>query len=253
MLKLRVIPSLLLKDGRMIKTVNFDNYRDVGDPVTCAKVYDSQGADELIFLDITASVENRSTLLDIVTKTAEQCFMPLAVGGGIKTVDDIRKLLRSGADKVTINTAAVENPDLIREAAEVFGNSTIVVSIDVRKNSCDCYEVFTHRAQKATGLDPVEWAKKAEKLGAGEILITAVDCEGRMEGYDLQLTKAVAEAVGIPVIAHGGAGKLQDLADVLAFGKASAVAAASIFHFTDQSPIKAHSFLESAGFCVRTI
>lgn len=253
MLKTRLIPVLLLKDGRMIKTVRYKNYRDVGDPVTCARVYDAQGADELIFLDISASVENRNVLYDVVTMTAQECFMPLTVGGGLRSVADMRKMLQMGADKVSINTAAVEHPALIREASDVFGNSTIIVSIDAKLNREGKFEVYTHRATRKTGLDPVAWSKKAESLGAGEILISFVDKEGTMQGYDLELLRKISDVVKIPVIANGGVGTLQHLVDGVTQGHASAVAAASIFHFTDQSPIKAHAFMERAGLEVRTI
>ena len=252
MLKRRLIPSLLLKLGRCVKTIKFDAIRDVGNPVTAARVYDAQGADELIFLDITASHEKRDTLFDVVVQTAEQCFMPLTVGGGVRTVADIRKLLKAGADKVAINTAAVENPGFIREAAEAFGRQCIVVSIDARLPAPRRYEVFTYRATKPTGLDPVEWAKRMVEYGAGEILITAVDRDGTMEGYDLELIRSVADAVSVPVIASGGCGTLQHLVDGITHGHASAVSAASLFHFTDQSVIKAKSFMKLAGLDVRS-
>jgi cyclase len=250
-LKRRLIPSLLLKAGRCIKTVRFESIRDVGNPVTAARVYDAQGADELIFLDITASDEGRDTLFDLVAQTAEQCFMPLTVGGGVRTVADIRKLLQAGADKVAVNTAAVERPDFIREAAEMFGRQCIVVSIDARMQVPRRYEVFTYRATKPTGLDPVEWAQRMADYGAGEILITAVDRDGTMEGYDLELIRDVADAVMVPVIASGGCGTLQHLVDGITVGHASAVSAASLFHFTDQSVIKAKTFMKVAGLDVR--
>jgi cyclase len=250
-LKRRLIPCLLLKAGRCIKTIRFDSIRDVGNPITAARVYDAQGADELIFLDITASHEGRDILFDLVAQTAEQCFMPLTVGGGVRTVADIRKLLQAGADKVAINTAAVENPAFIREAAGVFGNQCIVVSIDARAQAPGGYEVFTYRATKPTGLDPVEWARQMADFGAGELLITAVDRDGTMEGYDLELIRAVADAVTVPVIASGGCGTLQHLVEGITLAHASAVAAASLFHFTDQSVIKAKSYMKSAGLDVR--
>jgi cyclase len=250
-LKRRLIPSLLLKLGRCIKTVRFDTIRDVGNPITAARVYDAQGADELIFLDITATHEERQTLFDVVAQTAEQCFMPLTVGGGVRTVADIRQLLQAGADKVSINTAAVENPDFIREAAEAFGRQCIVVSIDARLLAPRKYEVFTHRATKPTGLDPVEWATRMVEYGAGEILITSVDREGTMKGYDLELIRSVADATSVPVNASGGCGTLQHLVDGVTLGHASAVSAASLFHFTDQSVIKAKSFMKQAGLDVR--
>jgi cyclase len=250
-LKRRLIPSLLLKDGRCIKTIGFDSIRDVGNPITAARVYDAQGADELIFLDITASHEGRGTLFDLVAQTAEQCFMPLTVGGGVRTVADIRRLLQAGADKVAINTAAVENPDFIREAAEMFGSQCIVVSIDARSQAPHRYEVFTYRATKPTGRDPVEWAQRMADSGSGEILITAVNRDGTMEGYDLELVRSVADAVQVPVIASGGCGTLQHLVEGITHGHASAVSAASLFHFTDQSVIKAKTFMKVAGLDVR--
>jgi len=250
-LKRRLIPCLLLKAGRCIKTIRFDSIRDVGNPITAARVYDAQGADELIFLDITASHEGRDTLFDLVTQTAEQCFMPLTVGGGVRTVADIRRLLAAGADKVSINTAAVENPNFISEAAAVFGSQCIVVAIDTRLRAAHDYEVFTYRATKPTGHRPVEWAQRMADSGAGEILIPAVDRDGTMEGYDLELIQAVADAVTVPVIASGGCGTLQHLVEGVTLGHASAVAAASLFHFTDQSVIKAKSYMKSAGLDIR--
>ncbi|OGJ70664.1 imidazole glycerol phosphate synthase subunit HisF [Candidatus Peribacteria bacterium RIFCSPLOWO2_12_FULL_53_10] len=251
MLKVRLIPTILLKDGRMIKTRQFSEYRDVGNPRTVAKVYDAQRADELIFLDITATVENRHFLFDIIAAVAQECFMPLTVGGGIRDVAQARAILTHGADKVAINTAAVERPAFITELAKKFGNSTVVVSIDYKKNTQGKNEVFTHRGTSATGLDPVAWAKVAEKLGAGEILLTCVDCEGMMTGYDLETLKKVTSAVSIPVTASGGVGTIQDLVDGIVIGGASAVAAASIFHFTDQSIFKAHSHMKQKGLSVR--
>jgi len=252
-LKQRLIPSLLLKQGRCVKTIKFGTIRDVGNPVTAVRVYDAQGADELIFLDITASSEGRDTLFDIVAQTAEQCFMPLTVGGGVRSLGDIRQLLRAGADKVSINTAAVENPQFIKEAADSFGSQCIVVSIDARQMAPKGYEVFTYRATKPTGLDPVEWARRAVDCGAGEIFITAVDRDGTMEGYDLGLVRSVAAAVTVPVVASGGCGTLQHLVDGIRIGHASAVSAASLFHFTDQSVIKAKTFMQVAGLDVRPV
>ena len=251
MLKVRLIPTILLKDGRMIKTRQFGEYRDVGNPRTVAKVYDAQRADELIFLDITATTENRHLLFDIISAVAEECFMPLTVGGGIRTVEQAREMLTHGADKVAINTAAVERPAFITEFSKKFGASTVVVSIDYKKNREGKNEVFTHRGTKATGLDPVAWAKEAERLGAGEILLTCVDREGMMTGYDLEMLKQVTSAVSIPVIASGGVGTIQDLVDGILLGGASAVGAASIFHFTDQSIFKAHSHMKQKGLSVR--
>jgi len=253
MLKVRLIPSLLLREGRCVKGVRFGSFRDTGNPVTAAKIYDAQGADELLFLDITASTQKRSILFNIVARTAEECFMPLCVGGGIRTTEDIRKLLLVGADKVSINTAALEKPAFINEAAEIFGNQCIVVSIDARKRSDGAYEVFSHCGTKATGKNPVEWAEEAVAQGAGEILITSINMEGTRKGYDLELVRAVAGAVEVPVIASGGVGTLQDLVDGIRKGHASAVSAASIFHFTDQSVIKARTFMREAGLDVRSV
>ena len=251
MIKARLIPTVLLKDGRMIKTKQFDSYRDVGNPRTVAKVYDAQHADELIFLDITATTEERHFLLDVVTAVAEECFMPLTAGGGIKTVAQARELLQHGADKVAINTHAVNDPHFITELAEKFGRSTVVVSIDFKKNALGVNEVYTERGRKPTGLDPVEWAKEAERRGAGEILLTSIDREGMMNGYDIEMIRAVADSISIPIIASGGVGKISDLVAGLKEGHASAVAAASIFHFTDQSIFKAHSHMKEAGISVR--
>jgi len=251
MLKVRLIPTLLLLDGRMIKTKQFGEYRDVGNPRTVAKVYDAQGVDELIFLDITASEENRHFVFDIIAAVAEECFIPLTVGGGIRTLEQAREMLAHGADKVAINTAAIEHPKFITEIANKFGNSTVVVSIDYKKNTEGKNEVFTHRGTEPTGLDPVEWAKEAESLGAGEILLTCIDREGMMNGYDLEVLKQVTSAVTIPVTASGGVGTIQDLVDGIVEGGASAVSAASIFHFTDQSIFKAHSHMKEKGLSVR--
>jgi cyclase len=251
MLKKRIIPVLLLRKNRLIKPIQFDKYRDVGDPVSQSKIYDAQLADELIFLDIDATSENRSSLYEIIEKVSKECFMPLTIGGGIKTVDDIKRLLAAGADKVSINAAAVENPSLIRQAADKFGSQCIVIAIDVKKTDRG-YEVFTRNGKKSTGKLAVEWAKEAEKLGAGEILITSIDLEGTMKGYDQELVKAVSDAVEIPVIANGGAGTLQDFYQALTTSGASAVAAGSIFHFTDQSLIKARRFLKVHDIEVRS-
>lgn len=251
MLKVRLIPTILLKDGRMIKTRQFGEYRDVGNPRTVAKVYDAQRADELIFLDITATIENRHYVIDIVSAVAQECFMPLTVGGGIRDIGEAREVLTHGADKVAINTAAIERPVFITELAKKFGVSTVVVSIDYKKNHEGKQEVFTHRGSKPTGLDPVAWAKEAENLGAGEILLTCIDREGMMNGYDLDTLKKVTSVVQIPVIASGGVGTIQDLVDGILIGGASAVSAASIFHFTDQSIFKAHSHMKEKGLSVR--
>lgn len=251
MLKTRLIPILLLKQGRMVKTIQFDALRDVGHPVKAAKVYDAQGVDELIFLDITASSESRRTLFNIIQEVTEESFMPFTAGGGLRTLQDIRDLLNAGADKVTLNTAAVRQPTFITEAAERFGNQCIVVSIDVRQKGYKKYEVYINGGREPTGLDPVTWAQEAVERGAGEILITSIDKEGKMEGYDLTLTKMVAEAVSVPVIAHGGAGTPAHFVEAITEGQAHAVAAASIFHFTDQSPIKSRAYMQRAGLDVR--
>lgn len=251
MLRVRLIPTLLLKDGRMIKTKQFDVFRDVGNPTTVAKVYDAQKADELIFLDISATDEQRNTLQSIISAVAEECFMPLTVGGGIRTIAQACELLQHGADKVAINTAAVEEPELIADVANKFGISTVVVSIDYKKNAQGVSEVFTHRGRQPTGLDPVAWAKEAEKRGAGEILLTSIDHEGMMNGYDIETIRRVSDSVGIPVIAHGGAGTVDDFVHGIIDGHASAVAAASIFHFTDQTIFKGHTYMRQAGLSVR--
>ncbi|MBI2524602.1 MAG: imidazole glycerol phosphate synthase subunit HisF [Candidatus Rokubacteria bacterium] len=251
MLKSRLIPSLLLLNGRCVKTIGFDALRDVGNPVTAARVYDAQEADELIFLDISATTENRTTLYHIVERTADACLMPLTVGGGVRTLEDIRDLLRSGADKVAINTEAVRRPEVIRDGAERFGAQCIVASIDCRRLADGRYEVFVQRGQRPTGLDPVVWAERVAELGAGEIFLNSIDRDGTMQGYDLALIRAVADAVPIPVIAAGGAGSLRDLVDAITLGRASAVSAASLFHFTDQSVIKARAYMRQAGVDVR--
>lgn len=251
MLKVRLIPTLLLKDGRMIKTKQFGTYRDVGNPRTVAKVYDAQKADELIFLDITATEENRHFLIDTVKTVAEECFMPLTAGGGIKTVSQARAILQQGADKIAVNTAAIEHPEFITELSRTFGKSTVIVSIDFKENAQGKKEVFSARGTKPTGLDPVLWAQEVERRGAGEILLTSIDREGMMTGYDLETISKVANAVSIPVIASGGVGTIQDLVDGIKIGKASAVGAASIFHFTDNTIFKAHSHMKEARLYVR--
>lgn len=252
MLKKRIIPKLLLKNGRNVKGVQFVGLRDTGFPVTNARIYDAQGADELIFLDIAASAENRGLLYDVIKRTAEEVFMPLCVGGGVRAVADIRNLLLAGADKVSINTAAVETPALIEEAARLFGAQCIVVSIDFRRDAATGQdEVYTHGGTVATGLRVLEHARRMTQQGAGEILLTSIDRDGTMKGYDLEITKTVADAVEAPVIASGGAGTLQHLADAVLEGGAAAVAVGSLFHFTDQSPIKARAFMRVAGIDVR--
>jgi len=251
----RIIPCLDVKDGRVVKGINFINLKDAGDPVETAAAYSKAGADEVVFLDITASFEKRGTMLEIVEKTAEQVFIPLTVGGGIRDLEDIRLLLKSGADKVSINTAAVENPALIKDAAEEFGSQCIVVAIDAKRKTKDegrgTWEVYTYGGRKPTGLDALIWVKRAEELGAGEILLTSMDKDGTKDGYDLDLTKAVSEAVNIPVIASGGAGTLEHLAKGLTEGKADAVLAASIFHYGEYSIKEAKEYLKEKSIPVR--
>jgi cyclase len=255
MFKVRVIPCLDVKDGRVVKGVNFVNLRDAGDPVEAAMAYDAAGADELCFLDITASHENRDTIYDVVARTAEACFMPLTVGGGVRTVDDIRRLLSCGADKVSINTAAVARRQLVREAAEKFGDQCIVVAIDARRVSGagepERWEIFTHGGRKATGLDAVAYAREVVALGAGEILLTSMDRDGTKSGYDIALTRAVADAVTVPVIASGGVGTLDHLVEGVRDGHASAVLAASIFHFGEYTVREAKLHMAKAGLPVR--
>ncbi len=253
MLKMRVIPCLDVKDGRVVKGVNFVDLVDAGDPVEQAKVYDRAGADELTFLDITASHENRDTIYDVVGRTAEQCFMPLTVGGGVRAVDDIRKLLLAGADKVSINTAAVHRPEFVREAAEKFGSQCIVVAIDAKQVSPGRFEIFTHGGRNATGLDAVDWARRMTEYGAGEILLTSMDRDGTKQGFNLPLTRAVADAVGVPVIASGGVGTLDHLVEGIRDGHATAVLAASIFHFGLFSIAEAKAHMAAAGIPVRPV
>ncbi len=250
MLAKRVIPCLDVKDGRVVKGVRFVDLRDAGDPVEAALVYDVQGADELVFLDITASHEDRSIMLDVVRRTAEGIYMPLTVGGGIRTIEDVRTLLRAGADKVSLNTAALANPRVIGEAAERFGSQCIVVAIDARREN-GRFGVYPPGGRRPTGRDAVEWALEAETLGAGEILLTSMDRDGTGDGYDLELTRAISEGVSIPVIASGGAGTLEHLYDGLALGRADAVLAASIFHFGTYSIGEAKAYLRSRGVEVR--
>ena len=253
MLKVRIIPCLDVKDGRVVKGVQFVDLRDAGDPVEQARVYDAAGADELTFLDITASHENRDTILDVVARTAEQCFMPLTVGGGVRTIEDIRRLLLAGADKVSINSAAVARPEFVREAAEKYGDQCIVVAVDARQTKPGTWEVFTHGGRNGTGLDAVEWARRMTDHGAGEILLTSMDRDGTKSGFDLALTRAVSDAVPVPVVASGGVGTLDHLVEGVTEGRASAVLAASIFHFGTFTIAEAKEHLASAGVPVRQI
>lgn len=251
MLKTRIIPCLDVKDGRVVKGVNFVDLVDAGDPVEQARVYDAAGADELCFLDITASSDNRATILDVATRTAEQCFMPLTIGGGVRTVDDIRALLLAGADKVSINTAAVKNPDFVAEASAKFGAQCITVAIDARTVSPGKWEIFTHGGRQATGIDAVEFAQLMEAKGAGEILLTSMDKDGTKSGFNLPLTRAISDAVGIPVIASGGVGTLDHLVEGVTEGHASAVLAASIFHFGEFTVGQAKAHMAAKGVAVR--
>ncbi len=255
MLKARIIPCLDVKDGRVVKGVNFVDLRDAGDPVDAAKAYDAAGADELCFLDITASHEDRDVIFDVVTRTAEHCFMPLTVGGGVRSTDDVRKLLLAGADKVSINTAAVRNPEFVREASLKYGAQCIVVAIDAKQVSGEGeplrWEIFTHGGREPTGIDAVEYARKVVALGAGEILLTSMDRDGTGEGFDIPLTKAISSAVNVPVIASGGVGTLEHMAEGIRDGGATAVLAASIFHFGTYSIAETKAHMAEAGIPVR--
>jgi imidazole glycerol-phosphate synthase subunit HisF len=253
MFKVRLIPCLDVKDGRVVKGVNFVALRDAGDPVEAALAYDAAGADELCFLDIAASHENRDTILDVVGRTAQACFMPLTVGGGVRNLEDIRRLLACGADKVSINTAAVNNPALVREAAEKFGTQCIVVAIDAKRARGDLsrWEIFTHGGRRATGLDAVAYARRVAALGAGEILLTSMDRDGTRQGFDIPLTHAVSNAIPIPVIASGGVGTLEHLVEGIRDGEATAVLAASIFHFGEHSIREAKHYMARAGLPMR--
>ncbi len=251
MLKARIIPCLDVKDGRVVKGVNFVGLRDAGDPVEQAKIYDAAGADELCFLDITASSDNRGIILDVVRQTAEQCFMPLTVGGGVRGEEDVRKLLLAGADKVSVMTAAVKRPELVRELAEKFGSQCIVVAIDAKSVEPDKYEVFTHGGREPTGIDAVEYAKKVADYGAGEILLTSMDRDGTKSGFNIELTRAIADSVSIPVIASGGVGTLEHMVEGVRDGHATAVLAASIFHFGEYSIEECKRYMADAGIEVR--
>jgi imidazole glycerol-phosphate synthase subunit HisF len=255
MLAKRIIPCLDVKEGRVVKGVKFENLQDAGDPVEIAKQYDAEGADELVFLDITASSDKRNILLDVVTRTAEAIFMPLTVGGGVRTTDDIRILLKSGADKVSLNTRAVENPAVLKEGSGKFGAQCIVLAIDAKrkdpKDPSKGWEVFTHGGRTATGKNAVEWAVQGVALGAGEILLTSMDKDGTKDGYDLELTRAVSEAVSVPVIASGGVGNLEHLAEGVTKGNADAVLAASIFHYREYSIKQAKAYLANKGIPIR--
>ena len=251
MLKTRIIPCLDVKDGRVVKGVKFVDLRDAGDPVEAARAYDAAGADELCFLDIAASHEKRGILLDVVHRTAEACFMPLTVGGGVRTLEDMRALLLAGADKVSVNTAAVQNRAIVKDAAEKFGAQLVVVAIDAKQTKPGKFEIFTHGGRTATGIDAVAFAKEVVSLGAGEILLTSMDRDGTKQGYDLALTRAVADAVTVPVVASGGVGTLDDLVAGIREGHASAVLAASIFHFGEATIGEAKAHLARAGIAVR--
>jgi len=252
MLKTRIIPCLDVNNGRVVKGINFIDLVDAGDPVEQAVIYDAAGADELCFLDITASHENRSTIVEVVAKTAEKCFMPLTVGGGVRTVEDVRTLLIAGADKVSINTAAIKNPKLINDAANKFGSQCMVVAIDAKRVN-KSYKIFTHGGRKETGISAIEWAKNAEASGAGEILLTSMDRDGTKMGFDLELTRSVSDAVSIPLIASVGVGTLDHLAEGVIKGHASAVLAASIFHFGLYNISEAKAYMEKVGVAVRPI
>ncbi|MYH39883.1 MAG: imidazole glycerol phosphate synthase subunit HisF [Candidatus Dadabacteria bacterium] len=251
MVSKRIIPCLDVKDGRVVKGIQFVNLRDAGDPVEVAKKYSDEGADEITFLDITASHEKRKTMIDVVERTASEVFVPLTVGGGLRTVDDVRELLLAGADKVTINTAAITDPEFVRRASDRFGSQCIVVAIDARRRNSGGWEVFTHGGRNPTGIDAVSWAAMMEDFGAGEILLTSMDRDGTEDGYDLELTRTISETVGIPVIASGGAGQLEHLLEAVEEGRADAVLCASIFHYGKYSINEAKEFLSEKGVLVR--
>ena len=251
MLTKRIIPCLDVHEGRVVKGINFVNLQDAGDPVEIAKAYNKAGADEIVFLDITASSDKRDIMLEVVEKTAEEVFIPLTVGGGIRTVEDFRRILRVGADKISINSTALKNPQLISDAAWKFGSQCVVVAIDAKRNGDGTWNAYIEGGRKDFGIDAVNWAQQAEKLGAGEILLTSMDCDGTKEGYDIELTKAVSESVNIPVIASGGAGKLEHFADVCIEGKADAVLAASLFHYNELTITQVKECMRSQGIPVR--
>ena len=251
MLKIRIIPCLDVKNGRVVKGVNFKNLKDAGDPVLTAQVYDELGADEICFLDIAATLENRDVTVDLVRKTAEKCFIPITVGGGIRSIEDIRHLLLNGADKVSFNSAAIRDPDIISTAANKFGSQCIVVAIDAKKTKNDKWEIFSHGGTKETGIEAISFAKDMQERGAGEILLTSMDKDGTKDGYDIELTKLISDSLNIPIIASGGAGKLEHFKSVLEKGKASAILAASIFHFGEISIKQVKSYLRSEGIPVR--
>jgi cyclase len=251
MVKIRVIPTLLYKDLGLVKGIGFDSWRRIGSVVQSIKVYNLREVDELVFLDITANSEGRPPEFASVDDYADDCFMPLAVGGGIRTAEDVRKLLKVGADKVVINTEAIRNPEIIREVARRFGSQCLIVSIDARKLPSGSHEVFTHSGREATGMDPVTIARRAEEMGAGEIIVTSIERDGTMTGYDIDLIRSVSSAVSIPVIASGGGGEFQDFVDAVNLGNASAVAAAAIFHFTQVTPLEVKQYMKEAGINVR--
>ena len=247
----RIIPCLDVNKGRVVKGVNFVDLKDAGDPVEIAKAYDAAGADELVFLDITASCEARDTVVDMVREVAASVFIPFTVGGGIRTVDDFRKLLREGADKISVNSAAIDRPELIREAADKFGSQCVVVAIDAKRREDGGWNIYKHGGRLDTGIDAIEWAKRTESLGAGEILLTSMDCDGTKAGYDIALTRAVAEAVSIPVIASGGAGTVEHFHEALTEGKADAALAASLFHYKELEISQVKTYLSKQGISVR--
>lgn len=253
MLQKRIIPCLDVDKGRVVKGTNFIDLRDAGDPVELAAYYDAEGADELTFLDITASSEGRDTIVDVAARTAEKVFIPFTVGGGIRTTDDFRKILKTGADKIGVNTAAVNNPDLIRQGAEMFGAQCVVLAVDARRKEDGSWEVYTHGGRTPTGLDAIEWAQRGEELGAGEILLTSMDCDGTLNGYDIELTRTVAESVSIPVIASGGAGTLEHIYEALTEGKAEAALVASIVHFRTFTIRQIKEYLNERGVPVRMV